>query len=97
MNLTASTRRFGRLRFHVKGLGTQFTFETPAVDNPVIMFTGIGSSEKSIWHVRIELTNYRDNVVLRFNKCRLATTHGNGTIDFTDDTGFTIAGIEGIY
>ncbi|EOE6428876.1 hypothetical protein C7N31_RS07440 [Enterococcus hirae] len=97
MNLTASTRRFGRLRFHIKGLGTQFTFETPAVDNPVIMFTGIGSSEKSIWHIRIEITNYRDNVVLHFNKCRLATTHGDGTVDFTDDTGFTIAGIEGIY
>ncbi|MCI1180815.1 hypothetical protein HQ934_09200 [Enterococcus faecium] len=96
MNLAASTRRFRRLRFTINGIGTRFVIETPAVDNPVIVFSAVAGSINESYQVRINLEMVRDNIVLKFSKCRLVTHKTTGTT-FSDDTGFTIAGIEGIY
>lgn len=98
MNFNVSTRRFRRLRFFIRGLGgLQFCEEVPAVDNPVITFSCPASSIQSSYDIRIELKMVRDNIVLKYEKCRLVEHKGDGSHVFSDDTGFTIFAVEGIY
>lgn len=97
MNFAVSTRRFRSLIFSIQGLGTYFTVRTPAVDNPVISFSCPASNIGSSYDIRIELSMVRDNIVLKYKKCRLVEHKSDGTHVFSEDTGFTISGVEGEY
>lgn len=98
MNLIVKTRRFRRLRFFIEGLGTTFCCEVPAVDNPVLSISTVAGSIDQTYIVRLNITNYRDNEVLRFDKLRVTTLYTSGEISINDnDNGFKIQAIEGIY
>lgn len=97
MNLAVSTRRFRSLIFTIEGLGTMFRVQVPAVDNPQLMFSAVAASIDESYQVRMRLSMVRDNIVLKYDECRLVTHKPDGSTTFTSDTGFTISGIEGEY
>lgn len=97
MNLAVSTRRFRSLIFTIEGIGTMFRVQVPAVDNPQLMFNAVAATIDESYQVRIRLTMVRDNIVLKFEECRLVTYKPDGSISFSRDNGFVISGIEGEY
>ncbi|QCJ56151.1 hypothetical protein [Enterococcus mundtii] len=96
MRLVESTRRFRTLKVTVSGIIGQ-TVEIPAVDNPVLSLATVANTANEAYTVRINLTDMQNQRVLRMTKCRLVTFRPTGNPTFTDDTGFKITSIEGIY
>ncbi|WP_258081954.1 hypothetical protein [Enterococcus faecium] len=97
MNLAVSTRRFRTLIFTIRGLGTLFHVEVPAVDNPVLCFAPVAKVQTSAYQVRIDLAGNDTHKILNFESCRLVEQKADGTCVFSEDAGFTIAGVEGTF
>lgn len=97
VNLAVSTRRFRSLIFTIDFLGTMFRVQVPAVDNPQLMFSAVAGTINEAYQVRMKMSMVRDNIVLKYEQCRLVTYKPDGTITITDDNGPKILGIEGEY
>lgn len=97
VNLAVSTRRFRSLIFTIDFLGTMFRVQVPAVDNPQLMFSAVAGTINEAYQVRMKMRMVRDNIVLKYEECRLVTYKPDGGITFSEDTGPKILGIEGEY
>lgn len=97
VNLAVSTRRFRSLIFNIDFLGTMFRVQVPAVDNPQLMFSAVAGTINEAYQVRMKMKMVRDNIVLKYEECRLVTYKPDGSISFSEDTGPKILGIEGEY
>lgn len=97
MNFPVSTRRFGSLIFAIEFIGTMFRVQVPAVDNPQVMFSAVAGTINEAYQVRMNIEMVRDNVVLKYAKCRLVTYKPDGSITFSEDDGPKIVGVDGEY
>ena len=95
MNFPVSTRRFSSLIFDIEFIGVRYRIQVPAVDNPQVMLNAVAGEINEAYNVRLSFEMVRDNVVLKFSKCRLVTYKPDGSITFTEDNGAKIHGVDG--